>query len=86
MFLKPETFLLSMIQQNMDKHTKFVMIHIIMVARMIYAQFWKTNKIPDENQLIMKALNCAEMDRISTLLKANGRYENFEDGQNFINS
>uniref|UniRef100_A0A2D4PVR6 Uncharacterized protein n=1 Tax=Micrurus surinamensis TaxID=129470 RepID=A0A2D4PVR6_MICSU len=67
--MKPETFLLGMIQGNYSKGNTYLVLHILTAARIAYAQCWKNPEIPADNIIIKKILECAEMYKLTLKIK-----------------
>uniref|UniRef100_A0A2H6N7W3 Uncharacterized protein n=1 Tax=Micrurus carvalhoi TaxID=3147026 RepID=A0A2H6N7W3_9SAUR len=67
--LKSEIFLLEMIPESYSKEKAYLIIHILTAARIIFVQNWKSEKIPIEEDVIRKILECAEMNRLTLAIK-----------------
>ena len=67
--LTPELFLLSMIPENIDKSKDYIVIYIIMGARILYARNWKSPTVPKQEDLIEKIREIAKMDILSEVMK-----------------
>lgn len=67
--LNPETFLLGMKPENLNKSNWYLALHIIIAARISFAQEWKSKNIPSEATLIAKIMDCAEADKLTGLLR-----------------
>lgn len=66
---KPEICLLGIVPETGNKENNYLMLHILTAARMAWAQWWETEKVPTDEMLIHKILECAEMDRLTHRLK-----------------
>uniref|UniRef100_A0A2D4PLL3 Uncharacterized protein n=1 Tax=Micrurus surinamensis TaxID=129470 RepID=A0A2D4PLL3_MICSU len=75
---RPETFLLGIINEKYNKGTIYLMIHIVTVVRLVYAQNWKNEDTPVEREIIRKRLVCAEMDRLTLEIKDKGETEYYD--------
>ena len=64
---KPELFLLGISPEDLDKQLVYLTLHIVTTARIVFAQHWKNEEIPTEEEIIKKILDCAEMDRLTLL-------------------
>uniref|UniRef100_A0A8C7E3S4 Reverse transcriptase domain-containing protein n=1 Tax=Naja naja TaxID=35670 RepID=A0A8C7E3S4_NAJNA len=65
----PEVFLLGMINLKMEKKYYYLILHIITVARLAYAQNWKSRILLPDDILIKKIHDCAEMDSLTKKIK-----------------
>ena len=65
----PELFLLNIIDTEVTYDQKYVINHIIVTARILYAQLWKNSEIPSKDTLKGKLYLAIEMDRLSGHLK-----------------
>uniref|UniRef100_A0A2D4I807 Uncharacterized protein n=1 Tax=Micrurus lemniscatus lemniscatus TaxID=129467 RepID=A0A2D4I807_MICLE len=65
--LKPEIFLLGMVPEGYTKEKTYLIIHVLTAARI--AQNWKSDKIPIEGKVIEKIFECAEMNRLTLVIK-----------------
>lgn len=45
-----------------------VLTHVIVAARILYAQYWKSLSIPSEEMLFQKICECIEMDKLTMIL------------------
>ncbi|KAJ7341666.1 hypothetical protein JRQ81_006105, partial [Phrynocephalus forsythii] len=70
---RPELFLLNITDMNISHDQKYALHHVIVTARILYAQFWKKPGAPTERNFFEKIRECIEIDRLSGYLK--GDYE-----------
>jgi len=68
---KPEVFLLGILEEQMEKSSRRIMQYMVTAARLIYAQNWKTQKIPTIQDWLIKLMDMAESDKLTCLLKEN---------------
>lgn len=66
---KPELFLLNIMPKIQDNKHKHLTVHIVRTARLVFAQKWENNAVPDINELIDKLYNTAEMDILTEQLR-----------------
>lgn len=66
--LKPEGYLLNILEKEYKKEQLHLLTHICTAARIIYAKYWKRKEIPKEAELISEILNTAEMDILTDRL------------------
>uniref|UniRef100_A0A2D4K758 Reverse transcriptase zinc-binding domain-containing protein n=1 Tax=Micrurus paraensis TaxID=1970185 RepID=A0A2D4K758_9SAUR len=64
-----EIFLLGIIKGKLSKVILYIIIHIITAVRIAFAQGWKKEKIPSEEDLTQKIMDCAELDKFTMELK-----------------
>ena len=84
--LIPELFLLSMIPDNIDKSKEHIVIYIIITAaRIMYANNWKSMTVPEQEDLMEKIREIAEMDILSEVMKDQSLKGQQKDGTYFIN-
>uniref|UniRef100_A0A2D4LQH5 Uncharacterized protein n=1 Tax=Micrurus spixii TaxID=129469 RepID=A0A2D4LQH5_9SAUR len=74
--LNPET-LLGISEPTWSKKQQHLILHIITVARIAFAQNWKLTMVPTDLAVINKIYQCAEMIILTKLLK------NKEEGEFF---
>ena len=67
---RPELFLLGIIPESVHRQNVYLILHILTAARIIYAQYWKNEGTPTDQEIIKKILDCAEMDRLTLKIKA----------------
>uniref|UniRef100_A0A2D4LG50 Uncharacterized protein n=1 Tax=Micrurus spixii TaxID=129469 RepID=A0A2D4LG50_9SAUR len=72
--LRPEIFLVGIIPEtyvslHTSKDKKYLIIHVVTAAKIVFAQNWKNEKIPTEEDIIRKVLECAEMTRLTLAIK-----------------
>lgn len=65
----PEFFLFGMITAQHLKETKYLIIHILTAARLLFAQNWKSDQLPSKDKIVAKITECAEMDRLTLELQ-----------------
>lgn len=66
--LKPYVYLLTIFPSEMPASLRYVLMHVIVSARILYAKFWKSPLIPSEDLLKQKLKNCIEMDKLTSIL------------------
>lgn len=72
--VKPEFFLLNIVQNNLCKYSRHILINAVTAARILYARFWKLEDTPQKSDLLRVILQLAEMDILSERLKENTDY------------
>ena len=58
-----------MIPDNIDKTKEYIVIYIVIAARILYAKNWKSPTVPKQEDLIEKIRETAEMDILSEVMK-----------------
>lgn len=71
---KSEVFLLNIMSTIHDKDKKHIILHIIIEARLVYAQMWKCNNVLVEGKLKDKIYEVA-----GHIVRKNGRRESREN-------
>lgn len=66
--LKLNLYLLTIICSEMPSSLRFVLMHIIVTARIMYVQMWKSSQFPSEELLKQKLKTCIEMNRLTSVL------------------
>lgn len=66
---KPEAFLLGMVGKEIKKEDKTLFLYATTAARIMLAQNWKLEVIPNISDWQVKMINYAELDRISGRLR-----------------
>jgi len=56
---------------QIEKHLIRVTQYMITAARLLYAQFWKTQILPTIQEWLLKLMDMAENDKLTCLLKEN---------------
>ena len=51
------------------KQNVYLILHIFIATRIIFAQYWKNEETPPDEEIIKKILDCAEMDRLTLKIK-----------------
>ena len=64
---KPEIALLNIMSEITDKKIKYCLMYILVAARLLWAQKWKSEEIPTMEEILKKLLDIAEL---GTLLEA----------------
>lgn len=59
----PETFLLGMISDELNKTCGKLLFYLFTCARITYARYWKQKEIPSVEQWLIKVFEVAEMDK-----------------------
>uniref|UniRef100_A0A2H6N1L4 Uncharacterized protein n=1 Tax=Micrurus carvalhoi TaxID=3147026 RepID=A0A2H6N1L4_9SAUR len=67
--LRLETFLLGIIKDRLPKEVKYLLLHITTATRIAFAQVWKTPNTPNEELIIHKITESAEMNMLTLRLK-----------------
>uniref|UniRef100_A0A2D4PHI0 Reverse transcriptase zinc-binding domain-containing protein n=1 Tax=Micrurus surinamensis TaxID=129470 RepID=A0A2D4PHI0_MICSU len=67
--LRLETFLLGIIKDKLPKEVKYLLLHITTAARIAFVQVWKTPNTPNEELIIHKITESAEMNMLTLRLK-----------------
>ena len=66
---KLEIFLLGLLPNTVDIQSYYFILHVLTAARLIWAQVWKDENPPNDDMIIKKILESAEMDRVTKRLK-----------------
>uniref|UniRef100_A0A2D4IHE8 Uncharacterized protein n=1 Tax=Micrurus lemniscatus lemniscatus TaxID=129467 RepID=A0A2D4IHE8_MICLE len=83
--LKPEIFLLGIMPEGYDKGTIYLILHVLTTVRIVFAQYWKNENTPSDEDVIQKILDCAEMDRLTLKIKDKEDTEYYQHGIDFMN-
>uniref|UniRef100_A0A2D4M4I4 Uncharacterized protein n=1 Tax=Micrurus spixii TaxID=129469 RepID=A0A2D4M4I4_9SAUR len=62
---KPELFLLGIIPETYSKELKYLIVNVLTAARIVFAKNWKNEKIPMQEEVIKKIMDCAEMSKLT---------------------
>lgn len=61
----PEMFLLGLNMERMRASDRTLIWYMITAARLLYAQNWKLQRIPEVEEWIFKLIQMAEMDKLT---------------------
>lgn len=67
--LAPYLNLLIIINAEICFPLRYLIAHIVVTGRLLYAQMWKLLQVPLEDALIQKLQDYIEMDRLTSSLK-----------------
>ena len=79
----PELFLLNMVTSVANPKFRYLIVHIVTAARMLYAQMWKQDDIPSKVNLILKIYELIEMDVLTERLREGNVKRRIESWQPF---
>lgn len=65
----PLLCLLSIVETNLPKKQKQIIIHFITAARILFVQKWKMESIPTQEEVLKKILECLGNGRLTSRLK-----------------
>uniref|UniRef100_A0A8C5SHQ7 Uncharacterized protein n=1 Tax=Laticauda laticaudata TaxID=8630 RepID=A0A8C5SHQ7_LATLA len=61
---KPEIFLLGIVPEIYSKEMIYLIVNVLTAARIVFAKNWKNKKIPMEEEVIKKIMDCTEMSKL----------------------
>lgn len=67
---KPYTYLLTILSSDILSSLRCTLLHIIVTARILYPQCWKSSQVPTDELLKQKLRTCIEMDRLTSILNS----------------
>ena len=80
---KLELFPLNIMPEIVDKEMRYLIIHVITAARILYGKYMKQTEIPSLEELTEKILEMAEIDVLTEALNEMSSQKGFKNWERF---